>query len=531
MSKKVRFFYHYLSAVFRKQWRKLGFLILLLGVFIFALGIFTPIIGRSVGAFTAKAVKPVFREAVVGNPKTFNPLFSRMETEKEINSLVFSGLTRVSADGSVVPDLAESIEIQDNVRYIFKLKKDIHWHDGKKFSADDVIYTMSIVQNQLYDSVAAESFRDVEVKEIDEYTVSFKLKEPFAPFLTTTTLGIIPKHIPLTDYRPIGTGEFRFVQIEDRSVTLENSNIKLNFQFYPNEDTAILALKLGEAHSLSIGRENLSKVKDWKKYKVESPILPYRLVTLFYNTRESQLKEKNVRQALTYAIDKNDIVKSSNGPKGKMAANSYAFLSTLQAGTKEKYSYDLNKANTLLSSEGWVLKDGKRVKDGKQLSLAITILADQEFEDAAKKIKSSWEKLGIDVVVTAVSGTELKDQTVPNRIFAVLLTTLLLNPDPDQYVIWHTTQASEGNISGISSPKLDKLLEDARKTLDPKVRTEKYQEFSKFLLDEAPAVFLYYPNYNWVYSSRLDKANFSDFHEPVDRFKSAKDWILKRPII
>ena len=86
-------------------------------------------------------------------------------------------------------------------------------------------------------------------------------------------------------------------------------------------------------------------------------------------------------------------------------------------------------------------------------------------------------------------------------------------------------------VSGISSPKLDKLLEDARKTLDPKVRAEKYVEFSKHLLDESPAVFLYYPNYTWVYSNRVENVDFSEFHEPVDRFKSVADWILKRPII
>ncbi len=531
MSKKVRFFYHYLSAVLKKQWRRLGFVALILVSLILVFSFFTPIISRSLSTLASKTAKPIFHEGIVGNPKTFNPLFSRMEAEKEINNLVFSGLTKVAADGGIVPDLAESIEIKENTQYIFKLKKDILWHDGKKFSADDVVYTISIVQNQLYDSVAADSFRDVEVKKIDDYTVLFKLKEPFAPFLTTTTLGIIPKHIPLTDYRPIGTGDFHFIQIQEEKVTLENNKIRLRFQFYPKEETAVLALKLGEVHAVSLSRESLSEIKDWKNYKVESPILPYRLLTLFYNTKESQLKEKNVRQALTYAIDKSEIVKSSSGLKGKVAANSYAFLETLQTGTKEKYTYNLEKANTLLTSEGWELKEGKRVKDGKQLSMAITTLADPEFEETATKIKSSWEKLGIDVVVTAVSGSELRDQIVPNRTYTVLLSTLLLNSDPDQYVIWHTTQASEGNVSGISSPKLDKLLEDARKTLDKKVRTEKYQEFSKFLLDEAPAVFLYYPSYTWVYSNRVGNINFSEFHEPVDRFKSAKDWILKRPII
>src|SRR3990172_5533371 len=141
MSKKVRFLYHYLSAVLKKQWRRLGFIVVFLTLVLIGLGLFTPIVSRSIGAFSSKTIKPVFREGLVGNPKTFNPLFSRMETEKEINNLVFSGLTKVAANGSIVPDLAESIEIKDNTQYIFKLKKNIRWHDGKNFSADDVVYT------------------------------------------------------------------------------------------------------------------------------------------------------------------------------------------------------------------------------------------------------------------------------------------------------------------------------------------------------------------------------------------------------
>lgn len=531
MSKRVRFLYHYLSAVLKKQWRRLSFSALLVVFLLASLSFFTPAFSKSFTAFTTKTVKPVFREGIVGKPQTFNPLFSRLEAEKEINSLVFRGLTKISPSGAVEMDLAESVEVKNNTEYVFKLKKDVRWSDGKNFSADDVIHTIATAQNQLYDAVVAENFRDIQVKKIDNDTVSFKLKEPFAPFLSTTSLGVIPKHISLTDYRPIGTGNFKFIQQGKDSVMLESSTLRVRFQFYPNEEAAILALKLGEIHALSVGRNKLAQLRDWSNFKVETPALPYRLSTLFYNTKEAPLNEKNIRQALTYAIDKNEVVKNSNGVKGKVATNSYALLEALQVGTKEKYTFNIEKANQLLSSEGWQLTQGKRMKEGKQLSLTVTTLADDEFEDSAKKIKTSWEKLGIEVTVAAVSGSELKDQIVPNRTYSVLLSSLLLNSDPDQYVIWHTTQVSEGNISGISSPKLDKLLEDARRTLDLKIRSEKYQEFSKHLLDESPAVFLYYPNYNWVYSNRLQGLDLSSFREPVDRFKSTSKWFLRRPLI
>lgn len=530
MSKKVRFIYRYFGAVLRKQWHKFGIVIILFLIFTSLIGFLTNFLGDSLNILSAKTIKPIFREGLVGTPTTFNPLFSRSEVEKEINNLVFRGLTKISATGSIVPDLAESIEVKESAEYLFKLRKDINWHDGRKFTAEDVIHTIKIAQDSLYDSVAAENFRDVEVKKLDNHTVSFKLKEPFAPFLSTTTLGIIPAHIPLTDYRPIGTGGFRFNKIEKESVILENDKFRLKLQFYPTEDTAILALKMGEIHSLALSSNRLKEVAEWRNYQVETPVLPYRLVTLFYNTKETPLNSKDIRQALTYALNKDQIAKSESGNKGKIASNSYALLATLQAGTKEKFSFNLEKSNQLLTSEGWELKEGKRIKDGKQLSFTITTLADEEFEDSAKKIKASWEKLGIEVNITAVSGTELKDQIVPKRSYNVLLSTLLLSPDPDQYVVWHTTQSLEGNVSGISSPKLDKLLEDARRTLDPKIRNEKYVEFSKHLLDESPASFLYYPNYTWIYSNRLEKVNFAEFSEPSDRFRSASDWFIKRPL-
>ncbi len=530
MYRKVRFSYLYFLAVLKKQWRLLALVLGSLLLLILAFNFLIPSLGQNVTAFAQKTVKPTYKEAIVGEPETFNPLFSRLESEKDINNLVFSGLTKVDKNGNIANDLAESIEIKGDKEYIFHLKKDVYWQDGKKFTADDVIYTVGIAQDPRYQSVIANNFRDVAVAKIDDQTVSFKLKDPFAPFLTSTTVGIIPKHIPLTNYRPVGTGKFKIIDINKDNITLENSTLKIKFQFYPNEGAAMTALRLGEVHSLAGSRDNLKKLSGWDNFASVQPSLPYQLATLFFNTKESPLDEKVIRQALTYSIDKADVVKDSVGIKGKVAANSYPDLPALQSGLKEKYSYDPEKAKTLLTSKGWSLVNGKLTKDGKILSVTITTLAEQDFEDTALKIKKSWEELGVDVNVQAVSGSEMKDQIVPTRSFDVLLSTLILNPDPDQYVLWHTTQVKEGNITGVTLAKLDKILEDGRKSLDPKVRLSKYQEFAKFLLDEDPAVFLYYPNYTWIYSNRLKNLDLSDFHTPVDRFNSAASWEISRPL-
>ncbi|HSX58038.1 MAG TPA: ABC transporter substrate-binding protein [Candidatus Saccharimonadales bacterium] len=531
MFRRIRFFYLYLVAVLKKQWKSVAFVVGALLILVVVFNLLLPRLGQNITAYGQKIVKPTYKEAIVGEPKTFNPLFSRLESEKDIDSLVFSGLTKINKEGNVVPDLAESIEIKGDTEYIFHLRKDVFWQDGEKFSADDVVYSIGLAQNPLYESVVANNFRDVKVEKINDQTVSFKLKEPFAPFLTATTLGLIPKHISLTHYRPVGTGKFRFSNVSKGSVTLENSSLKLKFQFYPNEEAALTALRLGEIHSLAGSRGDLAKVSDWKNYKVAQPSLPYQLVTLFFNTKEAPLSEKNIRQALTYSLNKEELVKDSLGSKGKVASNSYADIPALQENIKEKYSFNLDKANSLLTAEGWTNTGGKLVKDGKLMTVTITTLAEPDYENTAQQIKKSWEKLGIEVTIQAVSGSELKDSIVPNRSFSVLLSSLLLNSDPDQYVLWHTTQIKEGNITGVAQPKLDKLLEDGRKSLDPKVRVSKYQEFAKHLLDEDPAVFLYYPNYTWIYSNRLQNLDLKDFRETFDRFSSSDSWSLNRPLI
>ena len=140
------------------------------------------------------------------------------------------------------------------------------------------------------------------------------------------------------------------------------------------------------------------------------------------------------------------------------------------------------------------------------------------------------EKIGITVKIRSVSGIQLKNQIVPNREFSVLLTSQVLNPDPDQYVLWHTTQTQESNVSGVALAALDKLLEDGRETLDQSVRAARYQEFTRLLLDASPAIFLYYPNYEWVYSQRITNVNIKNFLEPVDRFENVDDWVINRPL-
>lgn len=531
MLRKLRFYYRFVLALLGKEWRKITFGLLFLGVLAYLIIVIAPFTLSYFKNIEAKYLKPTYVEAVVGRPSTFNPLFSNDESEKEINSLVFRGLTKVDPNGKIVSDLAESFKNLNDTTYQFNLRKDVYWQDGVKFTADDVVYTVETAQNPLYHSKIANNFRDVEVKKVDDYTILFKLKEPFAPFVSATTVGIIPKHIPLTNYRPVGTGEFKFVEIGKDKITLEGNKVKLVFKSYPNLDLALTALKLGEVHGLVGTDETREALIGWKNFNTDVSVLPYQLVTAFFNTKNDFLNEKLVRQALTYAIPKEQIVKGPSGTKGTVAFDSLPDLPMYQTDSKEHYPFDLKKAASDLNNLGWVLNNGVRMKEGRKMSLTITTLKDTSLEDTATKIQQAWKNLGIEVNLKFVSDSEMKDQVVPNRIFDVLITQQVLDPDPDQYVLWHTTQIQESNLSSISSPKIDKLLEDGRKTLVPNLRNDLYHKFTRILLDEDPAVFLYYPNYIWIHSTRIGNIDLSRFRWPVDRFENADNWEIKRPLI
>jgi peptide/nickel transport system substrate-binding protein len=209
MFKRLRFYFALLRAFVRKDRKKITFGFIILLLLIFFLKILLPSFIPKLRSFHTELTKPTFIEGVVGVPSHPNPLFDSTETQKDISRLIFRGLTFVDAKGDLQPDLAESFEKISDTEYTFKLKKNVSWHDGEKFTAEDVIYTIGLAQDPQYRSELSASYKDVAIEKIDDYTLKFRLKEPFVPFPFATTAGIIPKHISLRHYKPIGTGPLR----------------------------------------------------------------------------------------------------------------------------------------------------------------------------------------------------------------------------------------------------------------------------------------------------------------------------------
>lgn len=363
----------------------------------------------------------------------------------EVQSLISQGLTCISSDGSAVPCLASSWEVSDDGKeYIFNLRHDIFWQDGKRVVASDINY----------------NFSDVAIEILAPDKIKFILKLPFAPFPVIVSRPIFKKSL-------LGTGSYRVLGVSKNGEIVEKLQLSNNrsFRFYPSESAVRTAFKLGEINKI----ENLADVGElqgWKNIQI-SPVVKYnRFVGIFFDTQNQKFSDKSVRQALAYAI------KDRWEPRALNPINPGSWAYNPQVKT---YEYDSEKAAKMLEK---VNAEGGSAKPEE-----ITISTIPSLISVAEAIKADWEVLGIKVHLKIIQSLD--------EGFEVLLASEEIYSDPDQYSLWHSTQTT--NITHLRSPKIDKLLEDGRKTLDVEKRKSLYFEFQKAIVEEAPVIFLFHP--------------------------------------
>lgn len=384
------------------------------------------------------------RIGVIGN-------YTQNSLPLEIQNLISFGLTHANDDGTIHPQAASTILIKDNGKtYIFKLQKNLYWHDGSLFTAKDINYY----------------FKDVKVKVMEQNTVAFQLKEPYSPFPSLVSQPLFKKGL-------IGLGDLKVESIETSGrfiskISLSNSKKRLIFKFYPTENDAIVGFKLGEIKTLW-GINQIDDFKNWKNLKIIPETKYNRYIALFFYTKSGIFSEKGVRQAFYYALPDN-IFKEKRAYV-PININSWAY----NPNTKE-YNYNLDSAVRLLAK---TLGDDYLKKNYK---IKLTVI--KAYQKYALKIAQSWKKIGFDVKIETVS--------LPPERFDILLGAQEIPLDPDQYLLWHST--SKLNITGYNSKRVDKLLEAGRNLeTDLEKRKEIYLDFQKYLIEDLPAIFLYYP--------------------------------------
>jgi len=508
-------------------------------------------------------------EGLAGSPQYINPILCQYnQVDRDLCSLIFNGLTRLNERGEVIPDLAERWEISDDcLVYTFWLRRDVLWHDEVPFSADDVVFTVHAMQYPGYRGAPylAELWRSVEVVKVNSHTVKFTLEEPFAPFLDYTTIGILPVHllaeVPAEslpndpfNLHPIGTGLFQVEEVTAEHALLQANPLfygpqpylnKIEFRFYPDYASVLGAYERGEVQGISrVLPQDLPQVEANSRLQLFSAQLTgYTLI--FLNLQDPELpffQEKLVRQALLYAIDRQELVNSVLQGQG-LAAHSPILPETwAYANGVAEYEHSRERAGDLLNEAGWLtpthssmmaddtIREGNgSVREKAGVKLAFTLLTDDDplHVELAEEIARQWEAIGVKAMPQAI-GSGLVREFLHPREFEALLIDLDLRGDPDPYPLWHSTQVEgEGqNYTGFVSYEADKLLEEARCTTDSGRRAELYRRFQEIFADEVPSLLLYYPIYTYAVDEKVKGVQLGPMGDPSDRFRNVTEWYI-----
>lgn len=366
-----------------------------------------------------------------------------------ILSMIGQGLTKLDRDGSVIPDLASSWETPDQGKtWIFHLQKGINWQDGKPVTSTSINY----------------AFSDVTITRPDAYTIVFKLQNPYAAFPSVVSRPTFKSGL-------LGTGDWQVKNLSLAGtfvdqISLENKEKQtVIYKFYPTEEQTKLAFELGKIDKVQ-GLFDPKPLDSWPRLKDLKTVETGEYVAVFLNN--SVLSDKSLRQALAYAIDKDNL-------GGARALSPISIDSWAYNPQVKPYDYDPEKAKGLI---------GDYKKANKTDNLAITLTAPPVLLPQAEIIVRNWQSVGVNANLQVMSN-------IPND-YQALLAIFDIPDDPDQYSIWHSTQTAT-NITHYSNPRIDKLLEDGRTEIDTQARKQTYFDFQRYLVEDSPAIFLYYP--------------------------------------
>lgn len=434
--KRLRFYWRFFTAFISKY-----FTIIILG------GLFGSISFMSspkLASFFPKN-RSIYSIAMVGR-------FTQTDIPQQIQQQISFGLTFVDTSGIAVPALASSWEITDEGKtYNFKINESILWQDGSKIKSKDINY----------------QFRDAQISYPDDGHLVIKLKDPFSPLTSVVAKPVFKSGL-------LGLGSYKVTSIKRNgnfitSLTLIPVDKKINtpklvYHFYPSSSIARTAFKLGQVDTI-VDLTDISDLSSWPNVRTDSVVHTDRFIGVFFNNNDQFMggsNGKNIRQALAYGIDKS---RFNNRAFSPISPNSWAYNSDVK-----KYEYSVQKAKDMLSKSD-------------KLPPEINISTVPAYLSIAESIQKDWQILGLKVNVAT--------QPDINDNFQVLVIAQAIPQDPDQYNLWHSTQAT--NITHYHNPRIDKLLEDGRKISDFEQRKSIYLDFQRFLGEDVPVIFLFHP--------------------------------------
>jgi len=497
-------------------------------------------------------------EAVVGAPFRINPLFAHLnDADRDLTSLVFSGLTRLGPDGSVLPDLAETWEISEDGRTItFHLRDDVVWHDDAPFTAADVVFTYSLLADPALeaDPDQAPLWRKVSCSAPDDFTVTCQLPEPFAPYPAYATTGILPRHrLEGADARsiatsafntqPVGTGPYRLAQLDQARAVLQANEdyhlgaprlAEIELLFFPDVSAAAASVAHGDAQGVLL--DSTASADDLEVVSSIDGLKPYEAnrtayTVLYLNNAQPPLDDLRVRRAIAETVDVEAIIDSILGGRAIKADSPIVTGTWAHNRELKQYPRDTGDARDLLEEAGWTLTPNSEVRTRNGVELRLTLLTDQDPLRAlvSQTLATQLADVGISVTLASEESTDLIRNFLIPRQYQAALFGWDPGPDPDPYPAWHSSQASDSgrNLAAYVNAKADKLLEDARRTRNTEERQRLYYSFQDIFHDDVPSLLLYHPVYTYFVSEEIREIELGILFTSSSRFGNVHEWVFE----
>jgi peptide/nickel transport system substrate-binding protein len=531
-----------------------------------------------------------YTEGLVGAPRYINPLYAQgNDVDLDISSLVYSGLLKFTNDG-LSKELAADYEIStDQLTYTFYLRQDVKWHDGEAFNADDVVFTFNRILDTASKTPLYFNFKGAKVDRVDDFTVTFVLDGPFAPFLESLSVGVLPEHIwsnsepenmMLAEYnlKPIGTGPYLFKSLTKnksgsiKSFKVENfpdyyltpANIEeISFKFYESFEQAVEALNNKNVEGISyLPKEIRERIINNRNLNFHLLHLP-QYTAVFFNYRNNPiLKDAKLRKILTHAVDKETIANEILNAEVQLIDGPILPGTLGYTADTVKYPFNPAHAKAELDKDKWTLtdyvtkaatedvedkEDGEdsqetvaeepikeeypyqvRKKNTRYFEFNLTTVNQPENVKIAKELQKNWQQIGAKVNLVFVHPNEIQE-VIKTRDYETLLYGQILGLDPDPYPFWHSGQGTSPglNLTSLVNSEIDKLLDEARKTPDDIKRAEKYVSFQKLLAESVPAVFLFNPTYTYPQNKKIKGFDAIRIISPSNRFNQVTSWFIK----
>ncbi|WKZ27657.1 MAG: peptide ABC transporter substrate-binding protein [Candidatus Dojkabacteria bacterium] len=504
-----------------------------------------------------------------------NPLInSNIQLERDIIELIYESLISVNQSGESTAALADYGELDKGRLYRFKLREGMLWSDGQPITTADVEATFNLLQqlegdpttSTLYSRAATK----MEIIILDDLTFEFKLNSVIPGFFEAISYKILPAHLlsdvntdnivtsdPLINRNPVGSGRYKINSVSDDTITLsQNPNYhgehgsikKIVFRMYPDESSAVEALRGGQIHTLSgISTDSVRNLQSQQNIElIGSNIIYSQYWALFFNLNEegpAAFDDVAVRRAISSAVNRDFVIDNLLGYAteaiGPIPESSWAYTAV------PTYRFDKSKASEILEDAGWRRPAGSEIreKDGKKLEFTLLLIENSDRVKIAQSIQKDLLDVGIRVNVVSKEKNRLVSENLVPRVFDMILYGVQTFIDPDRYELFHSSQIDHPglNISSYASkntvltvqggeqiriPEVDDLLDDARRLVDESDRKKKYELFQRTIGSEVPAVFLFHPAEVYAVNKRVRGVSLERLNSLENRFDSIRDWFI-----